>query len=612
MGMAGGAYKGDMERARLALQARQVANQSRAQAQAAALRQRELDQRQQMIDAARQREADARDLASMHGKAGRKWLGGGGGRENQAPVAPTSVDALAARVRQNPRAENALTQKMAQQQQVFSGYAQLGQRERAQREQRQAQGASAVASVLKLAGMQGKDGNQRGVVPLYALQALNRDMGFDGQNQGFVQGGYTSNGDFFLTYARRDPQSGQLLTKDHVLNPIDQYKIMHQQPGIFNDEDRGNQAGVLKKMGYRDNEILLASGLDQTGLERMQKLMAAQKQKAENATSLKDSISGLTTLQSYLLDHKAELSDEEIGRFNEAIAAGMKNLTEHFLPKKDQPGVNGPQLSEDGATLKLPNGVTLQKDQEYTNPQDGKKYIWRGGDAKNFEAVGTEQPQTRKPGEVRQPGEGNQTMTDSEFSARRAHQAQFMGKVQPGYELEGDDLGAGNSQPNNHPANQEPGAAVKQPAPTPGGGMAAGAAGVAEEDAAVPKQGIPNGDENVDLDALISELEAPAHSKQGSVAATVTPSANTVEVQQQNNGGQDGEEEPVVVFPEDEANEKAWNKWWIENGRSDMDKEQARERFFKRLEEDRLEREERERIIGEGPAPEDPTLPRVH
>ena len=274
MGMAGGAYKGDMERARLALQARQVANQSRAQAQAAALRQRELDQRQQMIDAARQREADARDLASMHGKAGRKWLGGDGGRENQVPVAPTSVDALAARVRQNPRTENALAQKMAQQQQVFSGYEQLGKRERAQREQRQAQGASAVASVMKLAGMQGKDGNQRGVVPLYALQALNRDMGFDGQNQGFVQGGYTSGGDFFLTYAQRDPQSGQMVTKDHVVSPIDQYKIMHQQPGIFNDADRGNQAGILKKMGYRDNEILLASGLDQTKLEQMQKLMA--------------------------------------------------------------------------------------------------------------------------------------------------------------------------------------------------------------------------------------------------------------------------------------------------------------------------------------------------
>ena len=484
MGMAGGAYKGDMERARLALQARQVANQSRAQAQAAALRQRELDQRQQMIDAARQREADARDLASMHGKAGRKWLGGGGGRENQAPVAPTSVDALAARVRQNPRAENALTQKMAQQQQVFSGYEQLGKRERAQREQRQAQGASAVASVLKLAGMQGKDGNQRGVVPLYALQALNRDMGFDGQNQGFVQGGYTSNGDFFLTYARRDPQSGQLLTKDHVLNPIDQYKIMHQQPGIFNDEDRGNQAGVLKKMGYRDNEILLASGLDQTGLERMQKLMMAQKQKAENATSLKDSISGLTTLQSYLLDHKAELSDEEIGRFNEAIAAGMKNLTEHFLPKKDQPGVNGPQLSEDGATLKLPNGVTLQKDQEYTNPQDGKKYIWRGGDAKNFEAVGAngQQPQGQQPQKPLTDLEKGKLNNDA-FDALNpegtpGRDAKLA--AQGGYQVEDPSQIEGvGPRISNLPEGQEPGATVEPPATPASGGMAAGAAGAA-------------------------------------------------------------------------------------------------------------------------------------
>ena len=469
MGMAGGAYKADKDRAERALRARQMANQANQANQAAALRARELDMRERARQDALAQQAEENDYRRMQSDREFDLRQ----QKQQADIAHQERrDALLERAQGNMRADRELAAKMKQQADVFSGYAQLGQRERAQREQRQAQGASAVASVLKLAGMQSKDGKQRGVVPMYALQALNRDMGFDGQNQGFVQGGYTSNGDFFLTYAQRDPQSGQMVTRDQILSPIDQFKIMHQQPGIFNDEDRGNQAGVLKKMGYRDNEILLASGIDQTKLEQMQKLMAKQQ---SGQTGLKDQLAGLKMLQDFVTNEGANLGEEDLAAFKGAITSGMKNLASQFMPREQQPGVNGPQLSEDGATLKLPNGVTLQKDQEYTNPQDGKKYIWRGGDAKNFEAVRTEQPQTRKPGEVRQPGEGNQTMTDSEFSARRAHQAQFMGKVQPGYELKGDDLGAGNSQPN----NQEPGATVEPPATPASGGMAAGAAGAA-------------------------------------------------------------------------------------------------------------------------------------
>ena len=37
--------------------------------------------------------------------------------------------------------------------------------------------------------------------------------------------------------------------------------------------------------------------------------------------------------------------------------------------------------------LVLPNGKVLRKDQEYVNPGDGKRYIWRGGDPRNFELI---------------------------------------------------------------------------------------------------------------------------------------------------------------------------------------------------------------------------------
>ena len=106
-------------------------------------------------------------------------------------------------------------------------------------------------------------------------------------------------------------------------------------------------------------------------------------------------------------------------------------------------------------------------------------------------------------------------------------------------------------------------------------------------------------DENVDLDALIAELETPTPSTQDKNAVVSEVNENK-------------DDEIVVEFPEDQEDEKAWGKWFIENGRSGMDKELARERFFKRRKEEREKREERNRIIGTGPAPEDLNLPRIH
>lgn len=478
MGMAGGAYKADKDRAERALRARQMANQAHQANQAAALRARELDMRERARQDALAQQAEENDYRRMQYDREFDLRQ----QKQQADIAHQERrDALLERAQGNMRADRELAAKMKQQADVFSGYAQLGQRERAQREQRQAQGASAVASVLKLAGMQGKDGKQRGVVPMYALQALNRDMGFDGQNQGFVQGGYTSNGDFFLTYAQRDPQSGQMVTRDQILSPIDQFKIMHQQPGIFNDEDRGNQAGVLKKMGYRDNEILLASGIDQTKLEQMQKLMAKQQ---SGQTGLKDQLAGLKMLQDFVTNEGANLGEEDLAAFKGAITSGMKNLASQFMPREQQPGVNGPQLSEDGATLKLPNGVTLQKDQEYTNPQDGKKYIWRGGDAKNFEAVGAngQQPQGQQPQKPLTDLEKGKLNNDAFDALNPEGMPGRDAKLaaQGGYQVEDPSQIEGvGPRISNLPEGQEPGATVEPPATHASGGMAAGAAGAA-------------------------------------------------------------------------------------------------------------------------------------
>ena len=478
MGMAGGAYKADKDRAERALRARQMANQANQANQAAALRARELDMRERARQDALAQQAEENDYRRMQSDREFDLRQ----QKQQADIAHQERrDALLERAQGNMRADRELAAKMKQQADVFSGYAQLGQRERAQREQRQAQGASAVASVLKLAGMQGKDEKQRGVVPMYALQALNRDMGFDGQNQGFVQGGYTSNGDFFLTYAQRDPQSGQMVTRDQILSPIDQFKIMHQQPGIFNDADRGNQAGILKKMGYRDNEILLASGLDQTKLEQMQKLMAKQQ---SGQSGMKDQLAGLKMLQDYIEKERANLGSEDLATFEGAVAAGMKNLASQFAPQAPKPGVNMPQVSEDGNTLQLPKGVKLQKDQEYT--ENGKKYIWRGGDVKNFEIVGgdgggqnQQGQQSQKPLNDLEKGKLNNDAFDA-LNPEGAPGRDVKLAAQGGYQVEDTSQIEGvGPRVSNLPEGQEPGATVKPPETPPSGGMAAGAAGAA-------------------------------------------------------------------------------------------------------------------------------------
>ena len=69
-----------------------------------------------------------------------------------------------------------------------------------------------------------------------------------------------------------------------------------------------------------------------------------------------------------------------------AYQNGIIQIAGKYAQKPESGGDGGPSVGEDGI-LRLPNGKTIRKDQEYTNPQDGKKYIWRGGDARNWEPV---------------------------------------------------------------------------------------------------------------------------------------------------------------------------------------------------------------------------------
>lgn len=421
MGMAGGAYKGDKERAEFALRVAQVANQNAQAQQNAALRQQELDQRSQEqadSNALANRRLDMMDeQTSFENDLKRE-------RQNSDIEHQQTMDGIALRAAE--RAEADWQQKYARQGQVYQGYEQLAAQSRKQQEQRQALGQSAIASAMKLAmNSGGKDANgvrQKGAVPMYALQALNRDLGFDGQNQGIVAGGFTANNDFYLQFAQKDPQTGQMITTPQILTPMDQYRVMHQQQGIFDNNDRGTMAMQLKKSGFRDDEIILASGLNQTQLEALHKAASAKQTQNMN---MKERFGQLSMIKTFLDGEEGQQLDEETkAALGTAYKNGIMQIASQFMPQQQaaaNQSNNRPVVGTNGDTLTMPNGTTLRKNQEWTDPTDGKKYIWRGGNVRNFEPLGNANGE--------QPGKDNQN------------------KVVPGYELENGEAQTQSKEP---------------------------------------------------------------------------------------------------------------------------------------------------------------------
>ena len=267
MGMAGGAYKGDMERARLALQAQSIANQAAAQRRAAALREQELNQRQQMIDAANRERQAAAERASMHGKAGRKWLGGGAGDQGgqgaspagrQSPYSVSAFD-LGAAARQ--RANDQRLMALERQNNTLGQFQQVVNMERQQAAAKKAQGQATVASLMKMAKLNG------GVAPISALELATRQMGFDGKTSAIGGAGFTANGDFFLDFVQKDAQTGQMSRATNLIGRADQGRIYYGQQGIFDNADRAAWRQDMLKNRYSTDEINHYAGLNATAIQ---------------------------------------------------------------------------------------------------------------------------------------------------------------------------------------------------------------------------------------------------------------------------------------------------------------------------------------------------------
>lgn len=282
MGMAGGAYKGDMERARLALQAQSIANQAAAQRRAAALREQELNQRQQMIDAARREREAAAERASMHGKAGRKNLSGGvqepvsaGGRrasmpggQGEAPAgrqSPYSVSAFDLGAAARQRANDQRLMALERQNQMLGQFQQVVGMERQQAAAKKAQGQSTVASLMKMAMQNG------GTAPMAALQLATRQMGFDGKTAAIGGAGYTADGTFYMDFIQKDNQTGQISRATNTLSRADQGRVYYGQQGIFTNADRAAWRQQMLGARYSDQEINQLAGLNATAIEGLDK-----------------------------------------------------------------------------------------------------------------------------------------------------------------------------------------------------------------------------------------------------------------------------------------------------------------------------------------------------
>lgn len=255
MGMAGGAYQGDKERAQMALQAAQVANANRAQEQALALRRAQLSEEARQADMADARANRALDLQE-------------GGRNQpvvQAPQRPTvssysNVDALSA-LRQ--AAEDRRLMQLESQNNMLGQMEQVIGVEKKQRQARVQQGQATMASIMKIARQNG------GTAPVAALNFANRQFGFDGKSQAIGSAGFMQNGGFFIDFLQKDPNNGAIARNTQTIDLPDMGRILYSQQGIFNNEDRARWRKQMIQAKYSTEEVNTLAGLNATAIESL-------------------------------------------------------------------------------------------------------------------------------------------------------------------------------------------------------------------------------------------------------------------------------------------------------------------------------------------------------
>lgn len=292
--------------------------------------------------------------------------------------------------------------------QMFDQIGQVIQRGQATRQQKRQMDDAALASAL----VYSKQNN--GFMPPDMTEAISQQLGIP-----IVGGNFAGNGDYII-YGRKQIQSqngkvrGEQIVPIAIANPEMQFKVL-QRSGLGQSMQEDLYDGMRAKMKLTDQQLADRGILDPRlrfaqnpeNAKNARSLLAGQNGRdagTGGGVSAKEVLNDISAMQKYMKDN-VTMDDDTRANMTIALGNAMKMLTSRYLPqpKPDEGGTGGagqpggtqtpqgPQVSEDGSAMKLMDGRTIRKDQEFEveGPNGQKlKFIWRGGDARNVEKIG--------------------------------------------------------------------------------------------------------------------------------------------------------------------------------------------------------------------------------
>lgn len=247
---------------------------------------------------------------ALHGQAGRKWLGGGG-QQTQEPQSRISFFASDGQGRIS-RGDNASGEMQVRDTDVWGNdwrlrmYAdqmashdemgQVMQAVRQKKAQQQLGLQNDIASLMKYA--------QGGVIPEELRQLVNRKYGFDGVKSGLLpSSGFTQNGDFALQVANGVDRNGNVQVQTIGINPFQQYSMMQTNDAAFDDNDRAALRQRLKQnYGYSDRELAAVERMRVPDLKKqyeLRKIEIANREKELKIRALEEKMAKAKTAEGF-------------------------------------------------------------------------------------------------------------------------------------------------------------------------------------------------------------------------------------------------------------------------------------------------------------------------
>ena len=386
MGMAGGAFKGDMERAKLRMQAASIANSRRAQEA------KERHQREVLAEQARQADmADARANRALDIQEGRGQVAPEP-QERRSPYSVFSNADILAQARQAAADRRLAT--LSGQNSTLGQFQQVVDMEKRQQQAKREQGQSTMASLMKMAMANG------GVAPMAAINLANRRFGFDGKTRAIGAAGFTQNGDWFVDFLQKD-QNGQLSRQTSTMPFEQQGQVFYGQAGIFDNADRAAWRKGMLDRKYSTQEVNSMSGLNATMLEGLDEAgLQRLEQGFVNPVSGTDWKQELAFRKQQLAEYKAGMVKktlaESLGLTSDdpALEAALKRINDkNFLAANQY--VEATQADVDaGLAKKVGDRFTPTRDYLFKRELDFYKENLKNSDpAVNPTGGGQPQPQ---------------------------------------------------------------------------------------------------------------------------------------------------------------------------------------------------------------------------